>query len=200
MTAQKLVALTELADVAWNRLSHAANDTNDPLRLVTLANIDPDGLPQARIMVIRGADREASRIWFHTDSRSRKIEQLQRNGNVCVVAWDVNDRIQLRLYGTITIHENDDVANDHWQQTTTSVRHVYGNGPVPKQPLPAADPRLQRLWRHQERTRHLHQPLNFVVLEMHVTRIEWQQVLGAAQRCATLSRESNWALQPSATS
>ena len=115
----------DLVEPPVERAEAAADDAAHPMRLVVLATTTADGGPDARIMVLRGADPRRGKLWFHTDRRSNKVEQLRRSSTLCGVAYDVRDGIQLRLRGDATIHEASPLADRHWSQTSNMLRALY---------------------------------------------------------------------------
>ena len=72
------------------RLWAPADD--DPGRpLATLATVDDDGLPDARTVVLTSVGDDA--VTFHTDARSRKVDQLRALPRAAlVVRWDEHAR------------------------------------------------------------------------------------------------------------
>ncbi len=69
---------------------------------MTVATIDPDGRPSARVVLCRGLDVERGIVWFYTNRNSRKGKALEANPRVAVVMhWDVLDR-QVRIEGPVT--------------------------------------------------------------------------------------------------
>lgn len=181
-----------LACLAWDRLNRAANDLNDPMRLMTMATIDARGFPQARYLLLRGACAEHACIWFHTDGGSRKAAELRAFPNVCAVAYDPVERVQLRLHGSASIHTDNQLADDHWQQTIASLRQVYGTAPSREQRLPFTDPRLEQLW-HEATTDDIdRQRRSFAVVQVAINAIEWHQIRGAAQVNLEMLACDNW--------
>lgn len=66
---------------------------------VTLATVDADGLPDARMVLLKGFDDAGFR--FHTNYESAKAMQLAANPRAAmVVYWREQDR-QVRLRGTV---------------------------------------------------------------------------------------------------
>ena len=47
-----------------------------------------DNKPDARTVVLRGFNSEKMELSFHSDLRSQKINQLNKNKNVCLVFYD----------------------------------------------------------------------------------------------------------------
>ncbi|HEY8106957.1 MAG TPA: pyridoxamine 5'-phosphate oxidase [Gemmatimonadales bacterium] len=67
---------------------------------MTLATATPDGIPSARIVLLKGAD--ARGFTFFTDYRSRKGQELAANPHAALVFhWGELER-QVRITGTVT--------------------------------------------------------------------------------------------------
>lgn len=68
---------------------------------VTLATVDARGLPDARVVLLRGLDERG--VWWFTNRRSAKGEQLAANPSAAVVAhWQRMER-QVRLRGRVEL-------------------------------------------------------------------------------------------------
>lgn len=80
-------------------LSAAVSDRGHGFRTFTIASVDRDGAPSARIVVLRDVDPKRSRLRFHTDRRSAKVGQLSGNDRVSLVFYDKDRKLQVRLDG-----------------------------------------------------------------------------------------------------
>ena len=107
-------------DHAWTLLETGVNDGTSPLHTPTLATISAEGVAEARTVVLRGADRAAATLRIHTDRRTRKVEELTRDPSCGIHAYDSAQKIQLRLQGSASLHQDDDVATAAW---AASQRH-----------------------------------------------------------------------------
>jgi pyridoxamine 5'-phosphate oxidase len=209
MIAGDLIAYDLMPAITWNKLAQAANDTQHALRLMAVATVDAHGKPSNRLLVLRGADLESGRIWFHTDRRSPKIRHLKAWPYVSVLAYDSQDCIQIRLDGRATLHFDDSLAQDHWEQISLAVQYAYAlpHGPSepidgeafrhePDQSLRHADPRLHSM-HLAHREGHLQRGRqNFVVIQVQVETIDWLQVTSTGQRRAIMRADAGWAAQP----
>jgi pyridoxamine 5'-phosphate oxidase len=75
---------------------------------MTLATIDPDGRPSARIVLLKGFDQRG--VVFYTNHRSRKGRALEANPRVALVFhWDPLER-QVRFEGPV--ERIDDAESD----------------------------------------------------------------------------------------
>lgn len=115
---------------AWQSLAIAAIDSTHPLRNLTLATVDADGQPQARIVVLRGAKMEERTLEFHTDIRSTKWTELEANARVTVLGYSATDRLQIRLTGTTQLDKHGTAEHQQsWLSLSTWTRQSYCGGP-----------------------------------------------------------------------
>lgn len=191
-----LIGYDAVADESWSRLKEAADDPTHPMRLLVLATTAADGSPDARIMVLRGADRGRGKIWFYTDRRSEKVDHLRTHSNLAVVAYDLKDGVQLRLRGAATIHELNSQVAQHWSHTSRVVRALYGSSDAPGVPLRQPDPRLLSIKQALNAGAEENARCNFAVIETLVQSIEWLQVTEDDQRRAIMYASTAWAVQP----
>jgi pyridoxamine 5'-phosphate oxidase len=83
---------------AW--LSEAeAQEPNDP-NAIALATVDPDGLPNVRMVLLK--DIEADAFVFYTNYDSRKGQEITASGKAAFVLHWKSLRRQIRVRGTIT--------------------------------------------------------------------------------------------------
>lgn len=75
---------------------------------MTLATIDPDGRPSARIVLLKGFD--ASGFRFYTNYESRKGQALAAYPQAALVFWWEPLERQIRITGDV--HKLDDAASD----------------------------------------------------------------------------------------
>jgi len=69
---------------------------------MTLATVDPDGRPSARMVICRGFDAEAGWLVFYTDRQSRKGRALAAHPRAALVFhWEALER-QIRIEGPVT--------------------------------------------------------------------------------------------------
>jgi general stress protein 26 len=194
--ATTLIDYERLAEEAWTRLRDAGDERNHPMRLVVLATVDGDGTPDARTMVLRGADRRSGRIWLYTDRRSEKVDQIAGCRWACVVAWDRTAGIQLRLRGAAEVHESGPVADRHWRQASLSLQALFASPDAPGRPLRQPDPRLVGMKRALDEGCLGDARSNFAVIEVTLRAIEWHQVVEGDQRRAVMHSATGWAVQP----
>jgi general stress protein 26 len=171
-----LVPYESLPDAAWNRLNQAANDPRQPMRLMSVATVTPQGRPSNRILVLRGADRAAGLLWFHADRRSPKIAHLKERPYMSVLGYEEEGQVQIRADGEVTLHHHDVLADRHWEQASMAVRRAYGLPEGPGESIHQPDPRSQMMRKEQNLGNPEHGRENFIVLQLRVEVLDWLQV------------------------
>lgn len=80
---------------------------------MTLATVDPDGRPSARMVICRGFDAGAGWLVFYTDRDSPKGRALEAHPRAALVFhWDAVER-QIRIEGPVTPAPEED-SDRYW--------------------------------------------------------------------------------------
>ena len=88
---------------------------------MTLATVDPDGRPSARMVICRGFDAEAGWLVFYTDRDSPKGRALEAHPRAALVFhWDILER-QIRIEGPVTSAPDED-ADRSWNTRPLDAR------------------------------------------------------------------------------
>ena len=122
--------LEKIVDQIWSYLSEGAAGSRSSFHLASLGTVK-DNFPKVRTVVLRKVIREENSLIFHTDRRSSKYDEIQSNGNVSLLFYSKEDKIQIRIEGTATIHENDQLVETQWQNSSISSRKCYLAAPGP---------------------------------------------------------------------
>lgn len=164
---------------AWQLLERGVADRKSAFHQATVATVAADGTPAARTVVLRGADRGAPSLRFHTDRRSRKFGELSANPAVAVHFYDHGRKIQLRVRGRAVLHRGDDLARGLWSGMRAMSKACY------RQPQPPGA-RLAVAAAVEEA-----EPLsdedglaNFVAVEVQIATIEWLYLAARGHRRA----------------
>lgn len=75
-------SLDSLPGIIWKLLEEGARKASSPFHTPALASVGEIG-PDARTVVLRHADSEARQIICHTDWRSSKRFQIERDPRIC---------------------------------------------------------------------------------------------------------------------
>src|SRR5713101_8467440 len=103
---------------AW--LAEARQAMRDATAM-TLATVDPDGRPSARMVICRGFDAEAGWLVFYSDCESRKGRALDSHPQAALVFhWDALER-QVRIEGPVTRAPSEQV-DAYWNSRPADAR------------------------------------------------------------------------------
>ena len=88
---------------------------------MTLATVEPDGRPSARMVICRGFDAEAGWLAFYTDRESPKGSALAAHPRAALVFhWDTFER-QIRVEGPVTLAPDAD-SDSYWGSRPVEAR------------------------------------------------------------------------------
>ena len=165
---------------AWHRLIRGVHDRHAPARHPTLATVSPKGWPEARTVVLRAADRFASRLEIHTNLYSPKIADLMATPIAALHVWDSRSRLQIRLQADVVITHGAQIASI-WSAMPELSRMAYSRDAVPGQTIGAA-----------LAYRSTPDPAAYAVLHLDLHTMDLLH-LGTHHRRAQFTRERNWA-------
>ena len=185
--------LDDALDTAWRLLSAGAADRRSPVHTPVVASVDDDGAPDARVMVLRAADRATATLRFHTDRRSPKCLALG-GGRIMVVAYHPGEAIQLRLAGTARIVTQGAMVEAVWAAASPFARRAYLVEAAPGNALPAAGsglpPRLHG--RAPDAAELVTARPNFAVVMAELTAIDWLHLASDGHRRARFTARDGW--------
>ena len=144
-------SLDDLRLDAWTALGRAVLDAKHEWHLPVVTSLGLYGRPQARTVVLRGADAATPggpTVRCHTDRRSGKIAEIARDPRVGVLFYERRHKVQIRIEGHATVHLDDALADDAWRRTAVSSRRCYLAPQSPSEVLADWHPNLPDGWRH----------------------------------------------------
>jgi hypothetical protein len=172
----------------WGLLVRGVADRRSPMHTIAIATVDLEGLPSVRTVVLRAVDPTAWRIRFHTDARSRKLDELARQPSVAALAYHPAAKIQLRLTGHARVLAGE-AAAPIWSNVTPHGRQCYRVARGPGEPI--ATPAEAALIDGDGRE-------HFRAVEVEIASIEWLYLAAAGHRRARFRRredgsiDANW--------
>jgi pyridoxamine 5'-phosphate oxidase len=176
------LSLPTLLDQVWLRLGRGAVDRKADARHLVFATTGAQG-PEARIVVLRRADRDAASVSVFTDLRSAKITELKKEPRASLLVWEQKARLQIRLRVHVEI-KSEESAAEHWQRVPLAARNVYGSQPAPGTPMDHPEQ-----WIAQANLD------AFAVLVCHIKEIETLYLGQDLHRRAKFNAETAWAGQ-----
>ncbi|MCK0151123.1 pyridoxamine 5'-phosphate oxidase family protein [Marivita sp. S6314] len=171
--------LAAFLELGWQRLTRGVADRRAAARHPVLATVSPDGFPEARTVVLRGANRTGGVVEVHTDSGSDKIASLQARPFAQLHIWDEKVQLQLRLSTSVEITQGAAVAQK-WSRVPGGSRMAYGASPKPGTAIP-----------HAHAYEKLASESCFAVLTCTIRQIELMH-LADPHRCAVFKADDGW--------
>ncbi len=128
-------SLDTLHAQVWALLVRGVKDRRASSRHLTLATITPDGLPAARTVVLRAANKQTATLDVHTDVHAGKVKDVRATPYAAIHVWDPSAHLQIRLGTKVTALTGDDV-DSLWARVPEGSRQAYGGTPDTGEPIP----------------------------------------------------------------
>jgi pyridoxamine 5'-phosphate oxidase len=176
------LTLPTTLDQVWLRLGRGVVDRKADARHIVFATSGAGGA-EARIVVLRGADRTASSLTIYTDLRSAKVADLKKEPRASLLVWEQKAHLQIRLRVQVDVKSGEEVTAQ-WQNVPIGARKVYGGEPAPGTPI--ATPQQPN---SQENSN------AFAVLNCHILEIETLYLGQDLHRRSKFSADTGWAGQ-----
>ncbi len=184
------LTLTAVLESCWSLLAEGQRLRHSPFHQGVLATSTTRG-PTARYVVMRQVDRERGALGFHTDRRSEKWAELERDPRVSLCFF--GQSVQIRAEGRATLHADDVVADLAWKRTGLMSRRCYLANPAPGTGLEHAasglPPHLST--QRPSESESVAGRANFAVVSVQLQRIEWLHLAFDGHRRARFSRAGN---------
>lgn len=167
--------LDRLLQACWGRLESAAGNRRDPFHIMAVASIGMDGRPRARNVVLRAVEADARLLAFHSDARSPKIAELERDPRVSLLFYDKQEGLQLRLEAHAQVHRDDERAEAAWRAGRRFARRCYLQEAGPSTPSAVPTSGLPDVFEGREPTEEELLPAreNFTVVTCRAERLDW---------------------------
>jgi len=182
----------EIEKKIWGLLSSAVSDRNSEFRTPVFIcgnNNDLDG----RVVVLRKANQQNKFIQYHSDIRSSKIEKIKKNPNCSILFYGKQEKIQLRLKAECTVHFNDEITKESWENTGHISRKCYlvtdAPGTESVTPTSGLDDKFDNFNYTKEESETGYK--NFCVIKCKVKSIEWLYLAAKGHRRAIFDLENN---------
>ncbi len=173
--------LDTIGEICWMLLEDSAQSASHPMRFPVLATSSPETV-DARVLVLRRADKAQRTLEFHTDRRSAKLIQLEHHAAMAWVFYDPTHKLQLRAYGRGAASTDQSLINDRWQALNVHTRRAYAQVLSPGTPV---DEIREGAPCAQIEDAEQGKP-NFTVVQCVVDRIEWLMLSRAGHQRAVV--------------
>ena len=98
------------------QLINAAREIIDSSGTCTLITLDDEFLPMVRIMDPFPPESDFT-VWFGTNAKSRKVNQIKNNPNVTLYYQDIDDSGYVVIHGTAQIIDDQKEKQTRWKDS-----------------------------------------------------------------------------------
>ena len=168
----------------WSMLARGVKDRKSAFHTPSVATITETGSPTIRTVVLRGCASDAKILRFHTDTRSGKIAELQKNPGAAMHFYDAGAKIQLRLAVRLEMLSGA-AFDDAWAATRPMSRECYQVTQSPGSAI--AEPAQVQFDAAASQGGAAH----FVPVAAHVLRMEWLYLAARGHRRALFDFEND---------
>ena len=166
--------LNDIESSCWNELVTGSTQTKNPFHQPAFAT-NGEGEPEIRTVVLRKVLPESREIYIHTDMRSPKVANLQKNKRVSFLFYNFNERVQIRVSAIASLHIDDICADEAWMATGMNSRKTYMIDPGPGTELDFPSNGLDPEFINRDPTAEESKSgrKNFCLVISKVTSLEW---------------------------
>lgn len=191
--------LGAVLDNIWHLLQRGVADHQHGFHTPSLASVSRNWSCSLRTIVLRGAERDARRLTFHTDVRSQKIGELAEDSRIALMFYDAPENTQLRIDAVAHVHIGDALARACWDGLTLGQQCQYlvaGPPGLPfAWPTSGLPPELES--REPDPDEAARGRFNFAVVTATITHIDWLYLTRYGHRRATFSWDDEGRLKTS---
>ena len=166
------------------KLSNATKNRHHGFHTPIFSNLTLKGEINSRTVVLRKYDSKNNILYFHTDFRSNKIKEINKNPITFFIFYDFEDKTQLRIQAYSTIQYKNLVSEKAWEETLLSSRKCYlakkAPGSLSSFPSDSIPLNLKGKTPNKEESEKGY--LNFAVIENKIKNIEWLYLSSSGHR------------------
>ena len=155
---------------------------------LVLNTIGVDKNPNSRVVILRNFSSDELSINIHSDLRANKIEEVKKNKNVCLLFYDDNKKIQLRVRGDVKVLES---SKKSWSKLSNWSRRCYLTKDKPGSVSEFPTGGFPDDYKNEAPTTEgsEHGVKNFSVLKIFISQIEWLFLASQGHRRAVFNIE-----------
>ena len=167
-----------------NLLLKAVKDRSHPYHTPVFNNTSIDNITESRIVVLRKFNEKKLILNFHTDYRSPKIQELNKNNKSSFLFYDTTNKIQLRIKTVSKINNQNDLTKKAWGLTKLPSRKCYLTNSPPSSETDKAEDGIPIHLKGIDPKRDESEIgyKNFTVVENQIKIIDWLHLASSGHR------------------
>ena len=164
-----------IVEEMWSHLEKSTKDRDHDFHSAVFTNLDKEGLPSSRTIILRNISKKNKKIVFHSDYRSPKIKEIEKNNKCLLLFYSPVLKIQLRIKVLSTIEYCNEISNTAWTNTKLMSRKCYLTSVAPGKIISNASDNLPDNLKGKEPEKLQSEKgyKNFSVVTNQVQSIDW---------------------------
>ena len=157
------------------------------------SNIAENKNISSRVVVLRKFDWIDLVLNFHTDYRSKKVDEISINPNTFFVFYVSKDRTQVKINTMSKINYKNEITKKSWNLTNLSSRKCYLAEQAPSSKTDFSEDSLPNHLKGIDPNKKESEEgyKNFVVVENKIQKIEWLYLSSSGHRRLLINFEKN---------
>ena len=174
-------------------LKKGVKDRKHGFHCPTFSNISKNKNINSRVVVLRKFDSINLRLNFHTDYRSKKVDEISINPKTFFVFYDSKDRTQVKINTMSKINYKNEITKKSWNLTNLSSRKCYLAVQAPSSKTDFSEDSLPNHLKGIDPNKKESEEgyKNFVVVENKIQKIEWLYLSSSGHRRLLINFEKN---------
>lgn len=111
-------------EIAKKELAEGVKNADHPFHYFTLATTGINKVSRLRTVVIRDFSKDMT-ITLFTDKRSRKVTHIKENNRVCLLFFNPEKRIQVKIDGVAYMETDREKLQEIWDNIDEKARKDY---------------------------------------------------------------------------
>ena len=189
--------LAEIKDL----LSLGVKDRKHAFHTPVFSNISNLNLPSSKTVVLRNFDEKKFKLYFHTDFRSKKIKDLEKNNNTYFLFYDPKIKIQLRIKTISLIHYKNKLTEKIWELMSLSSKKCYLTKKIPSSKTSIPEDGIPSYLKGVDPSKKESELgyKNFTIVENIIQNIDWLLLKSSGHRRLNINLENkskkfNWTI------
>jgi len=174
----------------WEKLLEGVKKSSSSFHIANISTISLSGHPTSRTIVIREIDKKKFKIFFNTDIRSNKWEELKKNSKAALHFYDNKLKTQLRIFGETILHYKNDTWKKAWENTSENSRECYAS-PYPPSTYINNPNKIDEKFNNIKNSDLNKYNLNFGRVEINIEHIDWLYLKHSGHRRAKYIYKNN---------
>jgi hypothetical protein len=177
----------------WGFLREGSEISKSDFHLAALCTLS-DKKPKVRTVVLRRVIKEEYKLIIHTDRRSAKFEEIKLEPTVSLLFYSKENKVQIRLEGIASLHTEDILAKEQWENSKLQSRKCYLSELSPGTEVKESHSGASELYENRTPSKEesIGGQKNFCVISTKIKKIDWLYLRSKGHlRCMFIINKDN---------